>query len=628
MLRDVTPPEEILPADEGDELREIDALIASRSQPRPVRQLPELIRASFALVWQSSPRRFTALAVLQLSSALLSGLLVYLGKLSLEAVLDADRKGAPLTRALPPLLAIVLVSSLAEASGAVLAQQLRLLGEVVQRATWTRVLETTERLDLEEFEDPTFFDQVQRVRTNALLRPFELVTGLISFAGGLAGSIALAVALFTLQPVLVPVLLLAGVPLWWSLRRGGRLEFDFAVAQTPTLRARDYLADVLTGRDSAKEVRAYALGPVFRRRWGVLYGLYIDELHRQIRRRTSLALIGTTATAVVVGATTGALIWLVTSGRADLGAAGAAAIAIRLLAARLQQTASGAARLFECKLFLRDLHNFLDLRPAGRQGGEQPPASFPGIRTESLSFRYPGTDRDVLVDVNVEIKPGEVIALVGANGSGKTTLAKLLAQLYMPTVGRIVWGERPAIELDRAALRRQLAVVFQDFARYQLPVRDNIGVGDATHIDNEERAREAARNAGADRFIRALPFGYDTMLSRQYKGGRDLSLGQWQRIALARAFHRDAQLLILDEPTASLDARAEHDLFERIRILFAGRSVLLIAHRFSSVRSADRIYVLDEGRVVEQGSHAQLMALDGVYAELFTLQAAAYLDPR
>jgi ATP-binding cassette subfamily B protein len=465
------------------------------------------------------------------------------------------------------------------------------------------------------------------VRNNALLRPFELVTGVITIAGGLAGTFALSVALFALQPLLLTVLLLAGIPLWWTSRRGGRMEFDFALAQVPTLRARDYLAEVLTSRDSAKEVRAYAIGPVFRSRWAARYATFIDDLHAQVNQRTRLALLGTTATAVVVGATTGVLVWLVSSGRADLSAAGAAAVAIRLLASRLQQTVGGAARLFECKLFLRDLHDFLDLRPARPPGGATPPERFPGIRTESLHFRYPGTERDVLSEVDVEIRPGEVVALVGANGSGKTTLAKLLAQLYTPTGGRLIWGDSPAADFDREALRRQLAIVFQDFARYQLPVRDNIGVGDARYIDDDDRAQEAARNSGADGFIRALPMGYDTILSRQFKGGRELSLGQWQRIALARAFHRDAQLLILDEPTASLDARAEHDLFERIRTLFAGRSVLLIAHRFYSVRSADRIYVLDDGRVIETGTHGELMAHGGVYAELFTLQAAAYLDP-
>lgn len=628
MLPSVTRADENVPSDADDEIGEIEVLLASRAQQRNVSRLPHLVRASFALVWQAARLRIGALLALQLSGAFLSGLLVYLGQLSLQAVLDANRKAAPVTRALPPLLAIVLVAAVAEASGAVLSLQLRLLGEIVQRATWTRVLETTERLDLEEFENPEFFDQVQRVRSNALLRPFELVTGIVSLAGGLAGSLALGATLLVLQPVLLPVLLLAGVPLWLTSRRGGRLEFDFAVGQVPTLRARDYLGEVLTGRESAKEVRAYALGPVFRQRWGALYAGYIDQLQAQVRRRTKLALVGGSGAAVVIAATMVVLLWLVNSHRIDLSAAGATAIAIRLLAGRLQQTVGGAARLFECQLFLRDLHDFLDLRPARPQQGEAAPAIFPGIRTESLCFRYPGTDDDVLSGVEIEIKPGEVVALVGPNGSGKTTLAKLLAQLYRPTSGRVLWGDADADTLDRTSLRQQLAVVFQDFARYQLPARDNIGVGDVNYIDDEARAREAARNAGADRFISALPLGYDTILSRQFKGGRDLSLGQWQRIALARAFHRDAQLLILDEPTASLDARAEHELFKRIRTLFAGRSVLLIAHRFSTVRSADRIYVLEAGQVVEQGSHEALMAMRGVYAELFTLQASAFLDPK
>lgn len=608
-----------------DDISFDDVIREGREQPRSVRDLPELLRSSFALIWAADSRRLSFLIGLQLLNAAISGLLVYLGKKSIEALFASEGSSGQVSQALPPLIAMVVVTAIAEAAGHLIHQQQRLLAEIVQRATWRRVLEMTERLDLEEFDDPVFFDQLQRVRNNALLRPYELATGLIGLAGGLAGALTIGAALFAMQPVLLPVLMLAAGPLWWTARRGGRLEFNFSLTQTPLLRARDYLAGVLTERDTAKEVRAYALGPTFRLRWLEHYEAFITALQKQVRRRTVLALIATATTAVVVGATLGLLAWLVATERAGLGEAGAAAVAIRLLAGKLQQTLSGAARIFECKLFLRDLHDYLARQPARPVGSAPSGPGFPGIRTSGLGFRYPGTDVDVLTDINIEISPGQVVALVGVNGSGKTTLAKLLAQLYAPTVGAMFWGEVPTSTLDREALREEIAVLFQDFARYELSAKDNIGVGRAALIQQDDRVAEAARNAGADRLIGALPHGYDTILSREYKGGRELSLGQWQRVALARAFHRDAGLLILDEPTASLDARAEHNLYERIRTLFADRAVLLIAHRFSSVRAADRIYVLDRGRIIEAGTHDELMTVAGVYAELFTLQAAGYL---
>jgi ATP-binding cassette subfamily B protein len=259
-----------------------------------------------------------------------------------------------------------------------------------------------------------------------------------------------------------------------------------------------------------------------------------------------------------------------------------------------------------------------------KQAGEPAPAGFQRLRVEHVGFAYPESERPALEDVSLELRRGEIIALVGENGSGKTTLAKLLCGLYRPTSGRVTWDDRDVTAFDPTSLRRGIAVLFQDFCHYFLSLRENIGVGRHELAEDVAAIATAARQAGADRFVERMPQGYETLLGQEFEGGHDLSIGQWQRVALARAFMRDASFVILDEPTASLDARAEHDLFESIRELFRGRTVLLISHRFSSVRSADRIYVLRQGRLEESGSHDELMRRRGVYAELFNLQAEAY----
>jgi ATP-binding cassette, subfamily B, bacterial len=282
--------------------------------------------------------------------------------------------------------------------------------------------------------------------------------------------------------------------------------------------------------------------------------------------------------------------------------------------------------LYENTLFLDDFNSFVELVPeleAARPTGTAP-ASFSVLSVEAVSFAYPGTQLLALDDVTLQLHAGEICALVGENGSGKTTLAKLLCQLYVPTSGRILWDGVDTATCDRDALRRQVSVIFQDFGQYFLPAEMNIGVGDHERASDRESVIAAAREAGADDFLALLPQGYETILGRQFEGGVELSVGQWQRVAIARAFFRGAPFVILDEPTAALDPRAEHELFERIREVARDRTVLFISHRFSSVRCADRIFVLDHGRVVESGSHDELTENDGLYAELFTLQAAAY----
>jgi ATP-binding cassette, subfamily B, bacterial len=301
---------------------------------------------------------------------------------------------------------------------------------------------------------------------------------------------------------------------------------------------------------------------------------------------------------------------------------------VLVLGERLMTSVSSAGMLYESARFLEDYTSFVAIQPAisARRAGGTAPSGFARLRVEDVSFTYPSADRPALHGVSLEIGAGEIVALVGPNGSGKTTLAKLLCRLYLPQAGRILWDGVDTAGVDPEQLRGQVAVIFQDFQRYALPARDNIGLGRHQHIDDLDAITTAARHAGADGFLAALPAGYDTILGPEFTGGNDLSVGQWQRVALARAFFRDAPFIILDEPTAALDARAEHDLFQAIRTLCHGRSVLVIAHRFSSVRTADRIYVLQHGHILQHGTHDQLMATGGLYADLFTLQAAAYLD--
>jgi len=285
-----------------------------------------------------------------------------------------------------------------------------------------------------------------------------------------------------------------------------------------------------------------------------------------------------------------------------------------------------AGSLSESALFVEDYQSFVDLLPELRANRptEPAPPGFLRLATEGLTFTYPSGERPAIDGVTIHLERGEVVALVGENGSGKTTLAKLLAGLYRPQAGAILWDEADVASWDPDALRRSVAVIFQDFLHYHLTVADNIGLGRVEAIDDLDAIRRAAERADAGGVILDLPEGYTTRLGPEFEGGVDLSVGQWQKLALARAFFRDAPFVILDEPTAALDPRAEHELFKRIRELLEGRTVLLISHRFSSVRSADRIYVLDEGRIVEEGSHQALMTAGGLYSELFTLQAEAY----
>jgi ATP-binding cassette subfamily B protein len=593
-----------------------------------VRRLPGLARSAIQIARASNRSLFYLSAAAQILIAVLLGVQVLLAKLALEAILEATATNGTVDDALPSLIGLVAAGALSSFASTFQVQAQRLLGEHVRRETLEATLDVTTAVDLETFESPEFFDDLQRVQTNSLTQPLTLSQGLITTFGGIMGVAGLTLALILIEPLLVPMLLVSALPLWLVSRATGRIEFDFNYAQTPGHRLRFYLLQTLMGRIEAKEVRAFGLGSPLFQRWHDSYAVYIDDLRAHVRRRLTLGLWGTLATVVVTSAAFALLISFVLDNRIGLAEAGAAVMAIRLLGSRIEAVFKGVTGLFESSLFLEDFYRFLERgRPAverARAVTGEPVKPFKELVVEDVHFAYPHAEDEALRGISMRIGAGDVIALVGENGSGKTTLAKLLGSLFTPTDGRILWDDVDLQTLDRNEVRRQIGIIFQDFVRYQLTARENIGYGRAEAVDDAEAVAAAARQAGADTFLERLPAGYETLLGKEFTGGYDLSLGQWQRIALARAFFREAELLVLDEPTASLDARSENELYEYVQALAQGRSVLLISHRFSTVRSADRIYVLHDGQIVEEGSHDELVAQGGRYAELFELQAAAY----
>jgi ABC-type multidrug transport system fused ATPase/permease subunit len=591
------------------------------------RDLPKLLLDSIKLVWSAGRNTFLLTSVLQLAAALGIVAQLFVGKEVLSTVLDAGST-VEFADLAPVLVALVVVTVALDLARAIQTEQSRVLGELVARRAVDRVMDVSTRIDLLAFESPEFYDRLQRARAQGQFRALQTVNGLLGIVGASFAAISIVLALAALQPLLLPFVVIGYLPLWIVASLNTRDLYQFTRGMTPNERQRNYLQNVLMGRNPAKEVRAFNLARFLRGRYDRLYDERIAELRSLARRRTGRSLIGSLASSGVTVATIATLSYLYISDRMSLAATGAAVFGLYQLASQLNGLHMSATSLYEATLFIRDYSSFLELEPAvEEERGRPAPTGFEVLTAEDVSFTYPEAQYPAVDRVSLEIRRGEVVALVGENGSGKTTLAKMLAGLYRPERGRITWDDTDLADVDADELRRSVAVIFQDFERYLLPARENVGLGRHERVHAFEEIVEAARRADADDFLANLPEGYETMLGREFAGGYDLSIGQWQRVALARAFFRDAPFVILDEPTAALDARAESRLFERMRELLEGRSVVLISHRFSSVRSADRIYVLHEGRVVEEGSHDELMAADGLYAELFGLQARAYVEP-
>ncbi|MDQ6773824.1 MAG: ABC transporter ATP-binding protein/permease [Candidatus Dormibacteraeota bacterium] len=596
--------------------------------PRSLGRLLRLVGGAVGLLWEAAPRLVTAMVGLQLVSAIATALSLLVIQRFVGQLLVTNRAGLGLSAVLPAIGLLAAVLAVTQLASAVQNSVRELLSEKVQWLAMEQVLEVSTAVDLEAFDSSDFHDLLQRAQ-NAGGRPYVITQSLLNMAGSTTTLVGMIAVLFILQPLLVPTLLISVVPLAVVATRFSREFHEFNVAFTLDERKRWYLRSLMTGREMAKEVRAFGLVAFLRDLNRRSFEERMASLGALARRNLIWSILGSLLSAAAVALTIAILVGFVLGGRMSIASASAAAVAIVQVGGLLAGIAYGIATLYESSLFLEDHRVFVELltriAPAPRDAPA--PAGFEAITVDDITFTYPDASRPALDGVSLRLRRGEVVALVGENGSGKTTLAKLLCQLYRPQSGRIYWDGTDLAAVDSSELRKQVAVVFQDFPQYFFDAAANIGIGRVEAINDRARVERAARHAGAHDFLSTLRFGYQTMLGKIFEDGADLSTGQWQRMALARAFFRDAPFIILDEPTAALDPRAEHELFASIHRLFAGRTVLLISHRFSSVVSADRIFVLKAGHLVEQGAHADLLAAGGLYAELFTLQAAAYRDP-
>lgn len=557
--------------------------------------------------------------------------MAWVGKQIIDAIVAALRDPARPVRAALMWVGVELAIVL----GRSLNAQLETFARVVLRSKLglhvnMLVLEKAARVSYRRFEDPEFMDSLTRARREASSRPLDLVTQALALMRHAITLVGYAGLILSLGAWAVLVIVATAVPPFVAEARHGRQTFAMQRARSMRNRRLFYLEAVLTTEQTVKEVKLFGLARWLRERYRDIHlGFHNEEVALNASHARWSFALGLFASLALYGA------YAVIAMRTIFGAITLGSMALYLTVLRdgqrtLQSALQAIARAYEDDLFMTNLFEFLAIEEDEPEGDvDFPPdgegARAPRIEFREVSFRYPGSDRAALRDVNLVIEPGETLALVGRNGAGKTTLIKLLVGLYRPTSGQILVDGVDITTITTAELRRKIGVIFQDFARFQLSARENVGVGWLPAKDDDTAITHAVSDAGAREIVERLPQGLDTPLGRAF-GGDDLSGGQWQRIALARAFMRKSRILILDEPTAAMDAEAEHEIFQRFRDLKANRTALLITHRFSTVRMADRIVVFEDGAIAELGTHAELLAHDGRYAKMWKLQAAGYVD--
>jgi ATP-binding cassette subfamily B protein/ATP-binding cassette subfamily C protein len=568
------------------------------------------------------------LAILTLVAGLLPGAIAYVGKLIVDSVVLASHSGVEthhwMALEYVGLEAIAVMALAATQRGLIVCQSLLrvLLGQRVN----VLILEKSLTLDLTHFEDSEFYDKMTQARHEASSRPLSLVMRTFGLLQSALALVAYGGLLLKFSIWAVAILVIAAIPPFIAETRFAGEAFRLFRWRSPETRQQHYLETLIAREDYAKEVQLYQLGPTMLQRYRDIFDrMYDEDRDLTIRRGFWGYLLGLLSTATFYAA----YAWIVVEtifGRISLGDMTMYLTVFRQGQSTFAGALTSIGGMYEDNLYLSNLYEFLEQnvpKPTGK--ARQGLIAGDGMRFENVSFTYPGSTKPALKTISLHLKPGEKLAIVGENGSGKTTLIKLLTRLYTPESGRILLDGLDLQEWDIDILRRRIGVIFQDFVRYHFTVGENVGVGDVDHLENETRWQVASEKGMAKPFIESLPQGFTTQLGRWFKGGQELSGGQWQKIALSRAFMRtSADILVLDEPTAAMDAEAEVRIFDHFRKITQHQMVVLISHRFSTVRMADKIVVMADGEIIEQGTHEELLQLGGRYARLFSLQAAGY----
>ncbi len=593
------------------------------------KRLPGLLRLAWSLAWEADRAGLITMVILRVLSGIVEagGLLAVAG--ALTAILREGPTPQRLKEALPAL-ALVVGAGVARTGLSMVNNLLRTrFGPRVDRVSLVRLLDLATRTSVMAFDDPRFVDDLDAAERGAASGR-QLVDNAVDVLTSAVEIAAAGGVLGVLHPVLLPLLVISIVPDGWASVRSARLAHASWLGRIRKVRRQYMLRYHMTERDCAAEIRSFGLGRFLLSEYTTLAREHEAEQMRVGRGQAVYRLTGEATSGLALGAVYGTLVVLLDTGVMPLAAAGTAVLAIRNGRSALSSALNSLNSAYENFLYFGEYRSWI-AEAAGRVPAPRErvaPANPTVIRADNVTYTYPRTDTPAVRGVTVELRKGEVVAFVGANGSGKSTLAKILAGLYEPDSGTVSWDGTVLAEVDPDSVRWSIGMIPQSYTQWPMSARLNIAVGRISRLaaDGPDSVIPAAEATGAAEVIEKLPHGYDTSLARQYNSGHDLSGGQWQRIACARAVYRDAPFLIADEPSAALDARAEQTLFNLIRELGRDRTVLLITHRLASVRTADRIYVLDDGLVVDEGAHAELMTRPGIYRELFTLQANQFLD--